>query len=61
MNSLKGKKNIVKSFALQLRCIIDEVSHEHTWNIMSHEGKHKILYVIDEKTILYDEYMMRMV
>ena len=31
------------------------------WNIVSYEGKHKISYVIDENTILYNEYMMKIV
>jgi len=31
------------------------------WNIVSHEGKHKLLYLIDETIVLYNEYMMKMV
>ena len=30
-------------------------------NIMLHEEKYKILYVIDKNTILYNEYMVKMV
>ena len=29
--------------------------------IISHEGKHKNLYVIDENTILYNEYTVNMI
>jgi len=30
-------------------------------NTVSHEGKHKILYNNDENTILYNEYMVKIV
>jgi len=32
-----------------------------SWNVVSHEGKHKILYNDDENTVLYNEYMVKIV
>ena len=46
MNTLKGKKIIVKSFTLQLRSIIDEVSHEHTL-------KHSIIWKKTQNIVCY--------
>lgn len=30
------------------------------WNVVSHEGKHKLLYNKDENIILYNEYMVKL-
>jgi len=38
-----------------------EVSDEVSWNALPHEGKRKILYNNDENTILYNEYMVKIV
>jgi len=32
-----------------------------SWNVVSYEGKYKILYNDDENTVLYNEYMTNIV